>query len=231
VSRRKKFVEITTHEIRTPLTVIQRFIELLEKRDTKLSDEQRENCFKILNTNIERLNRLLNDVSDLSKLDRDVFSLSTEDIDITQFIAEQVQSYKHLLGDQIEFRISDALSFPILVNMEKYRIHQVLDNLINNAIKHTPKATLKISISIMAPSMYSVRIKVEDNGAGIKAENIETIFEPFVSFDSKYCQKGSGIGLFISRAFIEKMNGVLIASSLGEDQGSIFTIELPRVVI
>ncbi|MFX0174482.1 MAG: sensor histidine kinase [Candidatus Hodarchaeota archaeon] len=118
-----------------------------------------------------------------------------------------------------------------MVNVDRYRIHQVLDNLISNTIKHTPKTNRKITISLKSASKETVRISVKDNGAGIKTDNINKIFEPYVFFESKYSTKGSGIGLFVSRAIIEKMNGYLAATSQGEDQGSTFSIELPRFAI
>ncbi|MFX0152488.1 MAG: sensor histidine kinase, partial [Candidatus Hodarchaeota archaeon] len=227
---RKKFTEFATHEFRTPLTVIKGFIELLETRNTNLSEEQIHNCHKIINTNFERLNRLLNDISDIAKLNRDDLSLEIEVIDIAQFLAEKAQTYAQLFNNQIEFRISEALSFPILAEVDRYRIHQVLDNLINNAIKHTPKTNRRITIDLNSPSREIVKISVEDNGAGIKADNLKKIFEPYVSFESKYSTKGSGIGLFLSKAIIEKMNGFLTVTSQGEDQGSTFSIELPRYI-
>jgi len=179
----------------------------------------------MLEKNIKRLELLINDVSYVSKIDQDNFRLDKKEVDFGSFFLDEMLSYKKLLGDLLDFkrRPTDPELFPKL-SLDEDRIHQVFDNIVNNAIKQSPKETLKISVQATLLPEY-VRIRFTDNGIGIATENIERIFEQFVSIPTKFSVTGTGIGLYLSRMIIEKHGGTIKAKGKGLDQGS-FIIDL-----
>ncbi|MHA1967179.1 MAG: ATP-binding protein [Candidatus Hodarchaeales archaeon] len=222
--RRKRFIETTSHELRTPVTSIKGFVDLLEKSD--LSQDRKEKCFTLLKKNIQRLELLINDVSDISRLDRGVFILNKREINICEFLKGVKDGYKSLLEDQFEFIPCMELSVFVIIDTE--RIHQVLDNVINNAIKHTSNEVRKIILNIKTYP-ESIEIEIIDNGAGIAPNDLQRIFEPFTSIETPFSTRGTGIGLFFSKIICEGHEGHISANSEGLGKGSTFTIELPRV--
>ncbi|MHA2247051.1 MAG: sensor histidine kinase, partial [Candidatus Hodarchaeales archaeon] len=226
-NHKERFIEITTHELRTPLTNIKGFIEILSKYDEKLTLDKKENIFKTLEKNVKRLELIVNDVSNVSKIEEDIFQLDKEEINTGSFFLEEMISYKRLLGDSFEykFRPYDHKLFPKLF-IDTDRIHQVFDNIINNSIKQSPKETLKIKVQIiLLPE--SVRMRFSDKGIGIEADNVERIFEQFVSIPTRYSITGTGVGLYVSRMIIEMHGGTLKAKSNGLGQGATFIVDLP----
>ncbi len=222
--RRKMFIETTSHELRTPVTSIKGFVDLLEKSD--LSQDRKEKCFSLIKKNVQRLELLINDVSDISKLDRGIFILNKREINLCEFLNGVKDGYKSLLGDQFEF--IPCMGSPILVLIDTERIHQVLDNVINNVMKNTSNDVRKIILNIKTYP-ESLEIEIIDNGAGIAPDDLQRIFEAFTSIETPFSTKGTGIGLFLSKIICEGHEGYISASSEGLDKGSTFTIELPRV--
>ncbi|MFX0126273.1 MAG: ATP-binding protein [Candidatus Hodarchaeota archaeon] len=224
---RKRFIETTTHELRTPLTNIKGFIEILYKYKEKITQDKKKNIFKVLEKNIKRLELLVNDISDVSKLEQDSFRLDKKEVNFGSFFLDEMSSYKKLLGDLFEYKLrpDNHELFPKL-SLDVNRIHQIFDNIINNAIKQSPKETLKISVQATLLPEH-IRIRFTDNGVGIATENIERIFEQFVSIPTKFSVTGTGIGLYVSRMIIEKHGGTIKAKSEGLDKGASFIIDLP----
>lgn len=137
-----------------------------------------------------------------------------------------MKSYEILFKGQIETHFCFEPS--ILVEMDKDRIQQVLDNVINNSVKHTHKDTRKIVLTAKK-CLKVVQVEISDNGAGIEAHNLERIFEPFFSIPTKYGAKGTGIGLNLCKLILEKHGGTITAHSDGLDRGATFIIELPHL--
>ncbi|MFX1517111.1 MAG: PAS domain S-box protein [Promethearchaeota archaeon] len=203
-NRRKRFIETTSHELRTPLTNVKGFIQVLETYERDFTQEEKVNCFRFIDKNLNRLEILIRDVSDLAQIDRIGIRVKKQEIDFCHFINESILGYKHLLGDQ--FMVKSNCKTKTLVEIDKNRFSQILDNLINNAMKHTPKETRKIEMNVeISPEL--IRIAVSDNGAGIESSNLEMIFEPFVSIETKYSVVGAGIGLYLSRKIVESHGG------------------------
>ncbi|MHA2247322.1 MAG: response regulator [Candidatus Hodarchaeales archaeon] len=224
--RRANFISMTSHELRTPLTAIMGFLEILEDRLDELDQERKDKCLKIIKRNVFRLERLVDGVSDLAKIEQGFFDLNLKDIDLSDFIENVTQAYKPFLGNELEV-IHHHKHFSALIEGDVDRLNQVLDNIINNAIKHTSKNSRKIIVtSEIHPNV--VKVIISDNGAGIPPKNLKQLFNPFTSFPTKYSAGGSGIGLYLSRRIIEEHKGTLIAKSEGKDCGTSFIIDLPR---
>jgi PAS domain S-box-containing protein len=222
--RRDKFIWMASHELRTPMTVIRGYIDFLQNHFDNLNLKSREKIFRVLASNMSRLERLSNQVSELGQVEYGTFELNETHIDICNFIDQCIEPYRLLYGHQIRFRGCKGLT----VNYEgdPDRLQQVIDNIMENAIKQTSKEHREIFISLVIfPDQIVIRIT--DNGIGIAPENLETIFEQFRSIPTDYIATGTGIGLFLSRRIIEDHGGKITAQSDGKGQGATFTIELP----
>ncbi len=222
--RRRRFIETTSHELRTPLTTIKGFVEFLQYHANDLPQDRTNKSFDYIHKNISRLDRLITDVSDLSKIERESFQIEKHLKNFCNFLNEVMQAYKTLLGEKFEFHPCGETYLPVEIDVE--RLQQVFDNVIDNAIKHSPKESLHIDMRVHTLP-HLVRITITDNGAGIETHNLERIFEPFVSLGTKYSVKGAGIGLYLCRIIVEQHGGTIIAQSKGQDQGTTFLIELP----
>ena len=223
---RTNFVAMASHELRTPLTIIRWSSEFLYDHYEDINEDQRKESLDSVLRNITRLERLVNGVLEISKIENNNFHIELNEIDICTFMRTQEKLYKNQLKDQITFFHPPSF-FSAYVKADHDRLRFVLDNLIENAIKHTSKESRKIIIRTEVQP-EAVQISVTDNGAGISSENKENIFEQFVSVPSKYSVNGTGIGLFISQQTMLAHGGSLAVKSEGIDRGAEFTLTLPR---
>lgn len=222
--RRANFIAITSHELRTPLTVIKGYGEILAHKLDELDDEIKLQCFRAINRNVRRLERLITGVTTLDQLERGIFRLEKTEMDFFNFLMTALQPYQTRLGSQLEVRVIHERDH-VGIEVDPDRILQVLDNLLENAIKHTHREHRKIIVTSEIQSQV-VRVKVTDNGAGISSEDLERIFEPFMSIPTKFSVGGTGIGLNISRMIVKAHGGTLTAYSEGKGQGATFVMEL-----
>ncbi|UCG04387.1 MAG: PAS domain-containing sensor histidine kinase [Candidatus Heimdallarchaeota archaeon] len=224
--RRDNFIWMASHELRTPLTVIIGYIDFLEDHLGRIEPDRQEKIFEAIRNSLTRLERLTDDVSIIAQLQRGVFTTKLSDFEFCTFFSEITGTYYNLLGEQFEF-FGCQTEDPILIKGDKDRLQQVFDNLINNAVNHThPKQRLiKFKLEVLP---VTLRIEIVDNGAGIAPENLDKIFDQFVSFETEFSASGTGIGLFISHKILEAHKGSIMAQSEGLGKGSTFIITLPR---
>ncbi|MFX0052361.1 MAG: ATP-binding protein, partial [Candidatus Hermodarchaeota archaeon] len=224
--KRQLFISIINHEIRTPLTIIRGYNDLIQKYIEKLDKKSRDEIFNTIKKHTERIEQLLREVADFTQLQRGILQYEKEDFDFCNFLVEVLKPYQYLLSGQFEFNdISNQES--IIIYGDKDRLQQVLDNILNNAIENTSSEDRKI---IVLSEIYNdyVKVIISDNGAGIAQENLEKIFEQFQTFETKYSSKGTGIGLYLAKEITDAHDGKLIAESEGLDRGATFILELPR---
>ncbi|MFX1507164.1 MAG: PAS domain S-box protein [Promethearchaeota archaeon] len=226
--RRSSFMSMTAHELRTPTTIIRGYTELLESFLNDIGLEQSDKFLfplQKINKNVQRLERLISDVKDTMMIERGGFQLRYENIILNDLLDEFIGSYKVILKEQLEY--STAFNEVLIkIKGDPVRLLQVLSNLMQNAIENTPKNTRKISINSRIIS-NEVLIEISDNGAGIEPQNLDRIFELFVSIPTEYTVQGTGVGLFLSRFITEAHGGTLTAFSKGRGLGSTFRLRLP----
>lgn len=223
--RRDNFVWTTNHELRTPLTVLSGYTELLGKQFKILDQSMVETILKIMMNNINRLERLASDVTSVSTVVQGTLEINKKEVNLLEFLQETVEAYQHLLPEQ--FELSGSIDESLSIAIDKYRIQQVIDNILNNAIKNTHSKQRKIIMTVKdQPS--DVEIVITDNGAGIDPSNIERIFAQFVSIETEYSVTGTGIGLFLSREIITAHGGTIAAHSDGVGHGSQFIITINK---
>jgi len=225
--KRANFIQITSHELRTPLTAIQGYTELIQNLTESESNENLGNYLQIISRNVNRLKRLIEGVSTLGQIERGVFQLDRKEIDFNNLFTEVMQTYQIFLGPQLQFQTNIGED-PLIIEGDTIRLHQVLDNLMENAVKHTSPQERAIIVTLEALSQ-NLQVQVTDNGAGIDPINLERIFEPFTAFSTQYASGGTGIGLFLARTLAEAHGGSLIAVSKGRGTGTTFILELPII--
>ncbi len=225
--RRDNFVWMTSHELRTPLTVILGYIDLLQKNFQNIShDPQATKILGIIRKNVHRLERLTDQVSLIAQFKQGTFQITEKEFDFCTFLNEALEPYRNMLENQIKFD-EPQIKAPLIIKGDQDRLLQVIDNLLNNAVKQTDPITRLIKIDLEISSTV-IRVNFTDNGAGIAPGNLSRIFEQFVSIQTKYSVTGTGIGLYLSIGIMNAHGGTITAHSKGTGAGSTFSIELPR---
>jgi signal transduction histidine kinase len=220
-----EFVLTASHELRSPLTSVQGFAELLMLERETLSTKQVETVEIILD-NCRHLVRLLNDLLDLARSDAGRLAIRMRPTELAALIDETVRLMR-AQTDSVHQSLSEDLpeSLPV-VQAEPDRIRQILVNLITNAHEYSPEGA---SISVAARvAGADLEIEVKDNGPGIPAQQLEHIFERFVRGDAGLTQRvgGTGLGLAIAKSLVELHGGRLVADST-PGEGSTFRFTLP----
>ena len=220
-----EFVLTASHELRSPLTSVQGFAELLMMERESLTPRQVETVEIILD-NCRHLVRLLNDLLDLARSDAGRLAIRPKPTRLGPLIEDVVRSMRAQTdssGQTLIERLDPDLP---LVEVEPDRIRQVLVNLVTNAHEYSPEgATIEVAARVADADM---RIDVTDNGPGIPPAQAEHIFERFVRGDAGLTQRvgGTGLGLAISKSLVELHGGsIAVDSEVG--RGSTFTVRLP----
>jgi len=209
---KSEFASVVSHELRTPLSAIQLGIDSICKDVTgNLSDKQKEYLCLITNS-LNRLTRLTDDVLDLQKIQSGKIILDTKEEDINKLADEVYQIMKKFAEEKnLKLKLNLGKNIP-LIQFNKNMLLQVLSNLVNNAIKFTEKGT--IEIITRKKSSNKIELSVKDTGRGIKKEDLDSVFESFKQLDyTKAPEKGSGLGLTISKNIIEQSGGKIIVNS------------------
>ena len=226
---KEKLLTVLSHEIRTPLNGILGSIELLENADM-LSQEQK--YLRTMRVSGELLLHHVNEVLEMSRLETGTEFENYEPFDLDELLQEIVDCHffpAKARGNKIRLRCRLSGETHCVGNSE--RIHQVLLRLLANALKFTENGEITIDVERQAGN-DAVEFRVCDTGEGIAADDLERIFEDFVTLDTSYSRKreGTGLGLAITRRVVEQMGGELkVESELGEGSMFWFTLSLPRV--
>lgn len=223
-SMRRQLIGDVSHELRTPLTAIKGSMEGLMDGILPATDE----TYQQIHSEAERLNRLVNDLQELSRVEARAYELDFRSLDVSSL----VHSMSKRLALQFESkRITLDLELPAglpHILADEDRIIQVLTNLTGNALQYTPENG-RITISAMQVN-NEVQISIRDTGIGIPPEHLSHIFDRFYRVDksrSRQAGGGSGIGLTIARALIEAHGGRIWVESMGEKRGSTFNFTVP----
>jgi two-component system phosphate regulon sensor histidine kinase PhoR len=223
---RMEFVANVSHELRTPLTSIKGFIETL--REGAINDPQnRERFLKIIEEHTERLNRLINDLLELSKIESKEIKMKLNKENIKEIILEIISNFKEnilIKEHKIDLDLPHNLPF---INIDKEKMKIAFSNLLENAIKFTPD---KGRILIKGEDKgEKIQIEFIDNGEGIPKEHLPRLFERFYRVDKARSRElgGTGLGLAIVKHIVQSHGGkVGVESELGK--GSRFFITLPK---
>jgi signal transduction histidine kinase/ActR/RegA family two-component response regulator len=218
------FLSGMSHELRTPLNAILGFAQLVETGTPAPTPTQRRNIDQILKAGWYLL-ELINEILDLSLIESGKLTLSAEPVSLTEVMLEcraMIEPQAQKRGISMQF---PRFEIPYFVKADRTRVKQVLINLLFNAIKYNKEAgAVAVEYSLRPP--HSIRIGVRDTGAGLSAEQLSQLFQPFNRLGKEAsAEEGTGIGLVMTKRLIELMGGTIGAdSTVGE--GSVFWFEL-----
>jgi two-component system, OmpR family, sensor histidine kinase VicK len=221
----KEFINVAAHELRTPTQAILGYSELLQND----SEEYAADMLKSLTRNAYRLQSLITDILDVAKIEAGTLNLERENLNLTDLITTAIEDVKNqvkMSGKRIEIsyvhkQIREAQEVnDLIVDVDKDRILQVLSNLLGNALKFTKEGKIAVTTEKVN---NEVIVKVKDSGSGIDREIFLKLFEKFASKS----EKGTGLGLFISKNITEAHGGRIWAENNPDGIGATFTFTLP----
>ena len=218
----KEFIDIAAHELRTPIQPILGLTGVLRTR--KGRDREEEELMDVIIRNARRLQRLTEDILDITRIESQSLHLKKERFNINEVILNAItDSRNHIKRESnhnIKFIYKDRKN--ILIEADKARIIQVISNLLCNAIKFTNHGT--VTISVEEKDNYQIVVSIKDTGSGIDPEIVSRLFSKFATKSNT----GTGLGLFISKSIIESHGGMIWAeNNPDEEKGAIFYFSLP----
>ncbi|MCK5332906.1 MAG: HAMP domain-containing protein [Candidatus Aenigmarchaeota archaeon] len=223
--KKNQFMSVAAHELKTPMTSIHGFSQILQNKNIAKNPKKREKYLKIIEQETVRLVKIVNDFLDLSRVDMGVANLEISKVDVAS-LADAVRTEMAVqvkeAGLKFEYDIEKSLP---KIYTDQERLTQVLINLINNAIKYTPKGTITLRV---LKEQKGLRFVIKDTGLGITKENQDKIFSRFYQVDSSYTRSAGGVGLGLSlcKEFVELLGGKIWCVSTS-GKGSEFQFTLP----
>jgi signal transduction histidine kinase len=224
-----EFINVAAHELRTPIQPIIGLGEALRSKD-KLKVEEYEEYLDVIIRNARRLQRLADDILDVTKIESKSLKLKKERFDLQELITVSVNEYSELIKKskrsiKLEYRPKqEQINNSLFIHADGERISQVLSNLLSNAIKFTQEGNVIVATEINGKGdNKNAIVSVIDNGAGMDSEILPKLF---VKFASKSFQ-GTGLGLFISKSIIEAHGGRIWAENNSGGKGATFSFSLP----
>ncbi|MGE7918009.1 ATP-binding protein [Viridibacillus sp. NPDC093762] len=223
---RSDFIANVSHELRTPIAMLQGYSEAIMD-DVVSSEEERKEMIKIIYDESQRMGRLVTDLLDLARMESGHMRLYKDSVPISPVIERITQKFVQVAREkQVNLTFNTTIEDTHHLEMDEDRIEQVLTNLIDNAIRHTP---VEGSVEVFVDRQLSfARIQVKDNGAGIPADDLQYVFERFYKADKARTRGkgGTGLGLAIAKNIVEAHKGRITVES-EVDKGTTFTFYLP----
>ncbi|MDO8524828.1 MAG: HAMP domain-containing sensor histidine kinase [bacterium] len=223
---KSEFIHIVSHQLRAPLTNIKFSLDFLVSTRMVQTKEQQEEYFNVIQENSIRMGNLIDNLLTVAQIESSSFPLSKVEVSLEGIAQKLVQKFKFFaLASNIKLMIFSA-DHSLQVLADPLWVEQVMENLLDNAIKYT-KGGGEVIIKIYQKKR-KVFYEVQDNGVGIPKEEQNFIFEKFFRSDNSFKKQtgGTGLGLHIAKKIIEKMGGEIEFSSK-ENKGSIFWFSLP----
>jgi signal transduction histidine kinase len=225
-----EFINITAHELRTP---IQPILVLTEYIRNRTKDKEQIELLDVIIKNTKRLKNLAEEILDVTRIERGVLSLNKERFCLNELVVDTVKELQSILdnNNKIKFEYDIHNNDPVLIYADKSRIRQVLSNLISNSIKFVPNEgiiSLKVEMRKSDDGNNSkgiVVVSIKDTGIGIDAAIMPKLFTKFASKSFQ----GTGLGLYISKSIVESHGGKIWAENNKDGKGATFSFSLPIV--
>ncbi|HET6401707.1 MAG TPA: response regulator [Candidatus Kapabacteria bacterium] len=232
-SAKDKFLAVLSHELRTPLTPVLAIVQMLDE-DPKVTSEVKS-WVETIGRNVQLEARLIDDLLDLTRITNGKLELHAGAVDVHKLIHDTVD----ICGDEIrakDIQLSLSLdAWQSIIEVDPARLHQVLWNLLKNAVKFTPEhGSISIRTLNTTEGRHSMlRCEITDTGIGIPPEYLKSVFNAFDQGGKTITRRfgGLGLGLAISKALVEQHHGAIWAESDGLEKGATFTIEIPTAAI
>ena len=227
-AQKDQFISIAAHELKTPLTSIKGFSDLLMKKEISENAELRGKYLGVIFKDTKRLSELITNILELSRMDIGTLKIAWQSIKIDELINEVREQMDIIIrnkGIDSEYNVEEGL---LAIALDRDKIIQVLSNIINNAVHYTEKGKISVGVNRQGED---VLFSVADTGIGIPEEHIGKMFQRFYQVDNPLTRKigGSGLGLSLCKGFVEAMGGrIWVESKVGKGSVFYFTIPLNR---
>ena len=230
---RSAFFASMSHEIRTPINTIIGLNEMI-MREENISEEAAEDAANIQNAS-KMLLSLVNDILDMSQIENNKMEILETDYSLKDMVAELVDMINvRLVEKKLEFYVDVDANLPSVLHGDDKRIKQVVLNLLTNAAKYTKEGSVSFTVNgeKLGEEFCRLEIAVKDTGAGIKTENLDSLFESFQRMDSEANRgiEGTGLGLSISKQLVDLMGGQIVVDSI-YTKGSTFTVIIEQKIV
>lgn len=220
------FIANVSHELRTPIAMLQGYSEAILD-GVVTTDEERNDMIRIIYDESKRMSRLVTDLLDLARMESGHMSLYKDEVPLVSVIERMTHKFDQTAKEShVNLLIETNFSDDTRISIDEDRIEQVLTNLVDNAIRHTP-AEGSVTVSITNEQNFA-KIQVRDTGQGIPQDDLPYVFERFYKADKARTRSkgGTGLGLAITKNIVEAHNGTISVESV-EQQGTTFTFYLP----
>jgi PAS domain S-box-containing protein len=220
-----EFIALVSHELRTPLTSIHGYLELLLDGGAGDLSEDQQRFLTVVERNSKRLMQLVGDLLFMAQVEAGKLALELEEVELRELVGECLEAARPIADDRGIELVAEVEETPSMLG-DRSRLTQVLDNLISNALKFTPRSgRVSVRVSLAGDD---VLVEVEDTGVGIPADEQERLFERFFrsSKASEQAIPGTGLGLTIAKAIVERHEGSITIEST-EGVGTTVRVRLP----
>ncbi len=222
---KNRFLANTSHELRTPLSTIMGFATILQRTDVTLDQMH---SLDVIKTASEQLKNLIDDILDISKIEMGNLSIDKDRFNFNNFLGHIKDSYSEKFKSKdIRFILKSDKTIPQFLVGDKYRLRQILGNVIKNAFEFTDQGRVSVIAKPvnLTKSNITIAFIIKDTGIGIELDKIDSIFESFTQIDFDSTRGGTGLGLSIVKNLINLMDGEIeVVSKL--NKGSTFTVTL-----
>jgi PAS domain S-box-containing protein len=227
--RKDDFINMASHELKTPITSMKLYIDVLLSRAHESKDDKSLHVLSSIKEQSERLQELVNDLLDVSRIQTGKLNFQKTDFRMDELLKDCIETLQATTKDH---KLVFPDETPIMIHADKFRIYQVMTNLLTNAIKYSPKGK-KIEISLQkAP--HDIVVSVRDYGIGIPKSQHKKIFERLYQINSpgEKTYPGLGMGLYISKEIVKRHRGkIWVVSEKGKGSEFFFSLPLPKIKI
>jgi signal transduction histidine kinase len=215
----KEFINIAAHEMKNPITPILVTTQILAKREVDKKIVLSKQEFDIIAQNALRLKRLSEDILDVARIENNGIKLEKSVFNLSELLQEAVSDSKPLVRAGVEI---SYIGLDTVIEGDRHKIQQVVLNILHNALEFTKQGVIQVGLTV-DPSTSEVIITLRDNGSGIDREILPRLFKKYVTKS----EKGTGLGLFISKNIIEAHGGKIWAENNADGMGATFSLSLP----
>jgi signal transduction histidine kinase len=224
-SLKDDFISMASHELKSPLTAIRGYAEFL--RDARELSEKNKEYARRIDVSSKQLATLVEDMLDVSRIEQERMKFEFEKFEIIEFLREQFETFEMQAKNkdlELKFELEGETSQEI--SLDKNKLRQIYINLLSNAIKYTKKGSVTSKIKI--DKDRNVEIRISDTGIGMTKDQVDHLFDKFYRVKTKETEEisGTGLGLWITKQLVEKMNGEISIESI-KDKGTDFVVIFP----
>lgn len=220
-NRKDEFISIASHELKTPLTSLQAYIQLMIENADQMDHQTIHTFISKIDKSAQRISNLIKELLDANRIKSGKIEYNFDHFDFKHMVEESLEMARHYTTHH-EIKLTEKITEPVYGDRE--RLQQVVNNLLSNAIKYAPGGgEIKVNIST---NNGEVKLSVTDPGIGIPEDQLDTIFQSYSRVDTGLLISGMGLGLYISEEIIRRHNGrIWVESAL--DRGSTFHFTIP----